>query len=66
MGIIYILSQLELNDDSKTSVAQGHRSNVGIVGHPRHARLEIYPGFEHLADIILITYIYMEQRRKEK
>jgi hypothetical protein len=59
------ISQLELNDDSKTPVAQGHRSNAGIIGHPRHARLVIYPGFEHLADIIVITYIYMERRRKE-
>jgi hypothetical protein len=59
------ISQLELNDDSKTPVAQGHRSNAGIIGRPRHARLEIYPGFEHLVDIIVITYIYMERRRKE-
>jgi hypothetical protein len=60
------ISQLELNDDSKTPVAQGLRSNAGIIGHPRHARLEIYPGFEHLADIIVITYIYMERRRNRQ
>jgi len=59
-------STLELNDDSKAPVARGHRSNVGILGKPCQARLEIFPGFEHLVDIILVTYIFVERRRKDR
>jgi hypothetical protein len=61
-----ILLKLDLNDGSKTRVAKGHRSNIGIIGKPRQARLEILPGFDHLADIIVITYIYMEKLRKDQ
>jgi hypothetical protein len=57
--------KLVLNDESKTPVARGHRSNIGLIGKRRQARLEIYPGFEHLADILLITFIYVEKIRKD-
>jgi len=58
---------LELNDDSKTIVARSHRSDIGIItGTPRQARLEISPGFEHLVDVILVTYIYAEKIRKSR
>ena len=60
------LSKLELNDGSQTPVARGHRSNVGILGKPRQACLEIFPGFEHLVDIILVTYIFIEKLRKDR
>jgi len=59
-------STLQLNDDSKTLVARSHRSNIGIFTEPRQARLEIFPHFEHLADIILVTYIYVEKLRKDR
>jgi hypothetical protein len=58
--------QLVLDNESKTPVARGHRSNVGIIGKPRQACLEIYPGFEHLLDIFLITYIFVEKSRKDR
>ena len=63
---VEILSQLELNDNSKMPVAQSHRSNRGLVGKARQARLEIFPGFEHLMDILLITYVYVEKLRKDR
>jgi hypothetical protein len=59
------LPKLNVNDGSKTIVARGHRSNVGIVGQPRQARLEILPDFKHLVDIILVTYVYAEKLRKD-
>jgi len=59
-------STLELNDGSQTPVARGHRSNIGILGKPRQACLEIFPGFEHLVDIILVTYIFIEKLRKDR
>lgn len=38
---------------------------MGVIGAKRPARLEIFTGFEHLVDIILITYIYVEKLRKD-
>lgn len=58
-------AQLILDDGSKTPVAEGHRSNTGALGKPRPARLEIFSGFEHLADIILIGFVYVEKLRKD-
>jgi hypothetical protein len=58
--------KLELNDGSKTVVARDHRSNSGIVGKPRQAHFEIVPGFEQLADILLITYVYAEHLRRKR
>jgi hypothetical protein len=48
-------------------VAQGRRSDIGLTtGKPRQARLEIFPGFEHLVEVILVTYIYAEKIRKTR
>jgi len=59
-------STLELNDGSKMLVAQSHRSDRGMFGKPpRQARLEIFPGFESLVDIILITFVFAEKLRKD-
>ncbi|KZP12618.1 hypothetical protein FIBSPDRAFT_870138 [Athelia psychrophila] len=57
---------LILDDGSKTPVAESHRSNTGVLGKPREARLEIFSGFEHLADVILIGYVFVEKLRKER
>ena len=59
-------SSLILFDGSKTPVAKSHRSNAGVVGSRRQARLEIFPGFDHLIDVILITYIFIEKLRKDQ
>ncbi|KIM75706.1 hypothetical protein PILCRDRAFT_13354 [Piloderma croceum F 1598] len=59
--------RVTLNNGSKTMVAQGHRSDIGLTtGRPSQARLEIFPGFEHLVDLILVTYIYAEKIRKTR
>ncbi|KIM83998.1 hypothetical protein PILCRDRAFT_421948 [Piloderma croceum F 1598] len=57
---------LVLNDDSNTIVARGHRHNIGVIGKPRPARLEIFPNFDHLADVILATYVLAERRRERR
>ncbi|KIM83534.1 hypothetical protein PILCRDRAFT_819162 [Piloderma croceum F 1598] len=57
---------LVLNDGSNTVVARGHRSNIGFIGKPRQARLEIFPNFNHLADVILVTYLLTERIRKDR
>lgn len=61
-----MILKLILDDGSKTPVAQSHRSDSGIIGKPQQARLEIFAGFEHLVDIILITYIFVEKLRKDR
>ena len=61
----YII-KLVLNDGSKQLVARSHRSNIGIIGKPCQACLEISPGFEHLVDIILVMYIFVEKLRKDR
>jgi hypothetical protein len=63
--LTYPLIQLTLNDGSNTPVAQSHRQHFGILKEKRKAGLEIYPGFEHLVDIIVITFIYVETLRDE-
>jgi hypothetical protein len=66
-GPLLTFLKLELDDDSKTIVARSHRSDIGIIGgKPRQARLEICPGFEHLIDVILVTYIFAEKLRKDR
>jgi hypothetical protein len=65
-SLIIATLQLKLNDDSKTPAARSHRSNSGLIGKARQGHLEIFPGFEHLVDIFLITYIYMRQLRKDR
>ncbi|KAF7966381.1 hypothetical protein HWV62_38903 [Athelia sp. TMB] len=57
---------LILDDGSKTPVAEGHRSNAGVVGSRRQAQLEIFPGFENLVDVILVTFVFVEKLRKER
>lgn len=60
------LLKLELNDGSKTLVAQSHRNKSGMFGKPpRLARLEISSGFESLVDIILVTFVFAEKLRKD-
>lgn len=55
-----------LNDGSKTPVAKMHRRSIGFFGKPRKARLENFSGFEHLMDDIVVTFIYVETRRKAR
>ncbi|KZP12619.1 hypothetical protein FIBSPDRAFT_898117 [Athelia psychrophila] len=58
-------SSLILDDGSKTPVAESHRNDAGAPGKPHLARLEILSGFEHLADVILIGYVFVEKLRQD-
>jgi len=59
-------STLFSNDGLQTPVAHSHRSNSGAIGQARQARLEIYPGFEHLVDTFVVTYVYAEKLRRDR
>lgn len=45
-----------------------HRRRMGIFtgGKARDTRLHIFPGFEHLVDDIVVTFVFVEHRRKER
>ncbi|KAK7040355.1 Replication termination factor 2 [Paramarasmius palmivorus] len=58
-------SKLVLNDKEETPVAKYHRGNLGITEEKRRAVLEVFPAGEHMADLIIITFLYTERLRRE-
>jgi len=54
------------NDTSKTPVAVFHRKKFGILREDRPASLEIFPMGEAIANIIVLTFVYMEKMRKDR
>jgi hypothetical protein len=58
--------QLILNDGTKALVANFHTKSFGIIGDARPACLEILPIGEDMVDTILVTFIYIEKKRKDK
>jgi hypothetical protein len=61
---IALAEQLILDDGSKTRVAHSHPQSLGIVGKAHKAYIEIYPDGEDIIDIILMTFVYLEQQRR--
>ncbi|EEB93169.1 hypothetical protein MPER_08219 [Moniliophthora perniciosa FA553] len=59
-------SQLILYDgkDTVTHVAKYHRGNLGITSEKRKGALEIYPAGEHMVDLILVTFLFIEKARR--
>ncbi|KAJ6470940.1 hypothetical protein C8R45DRAFT_875127 [Mycena sanguinolenta] len=51
---------LKINDGSGTAVAEYRDVSMGIMSKARPASFEIFSGFEHMADEILVTFIYIE------
>lgn len=58
--------ELFLNDGIDTPVACYHRSSLGILSPAHAAYLEIFPVGEHMVDLIVVTFIYMERLRQEE
>jgi hypothetical protein len=59
------ITQLKLNDGSKTPIARYHRQQLGIIGKPRKARIEIHEGGIHMVDAIVITFAIVEKLRRD-
>ncbi|KAG9308015.1 hypothetical protein JVU11DRAFT_12666 [Chiua virens] len=57
---------LSLDDSSRTQIARYHRASLGIIGKRRHATLEIAPQAEHMLDLVILTFIYVEKLRMDK
>ncbi|KAI3601663.1 hypothetical protein WG66_009035 [Moniliophthora roreri] len=61
-------SKLVLNDGNDIDVAKYHRENLGnlgIIEEKRRGVLEIYPAGEHMVDLILVTFVYVEKVRRD-
>jgi len=57
---------LTTNDGSNITIAQFHRQHFGIIGKARPAGLEILAGGEHILDLIVITFVYVELLRRKR
>ncbi|KAF8192407.1 hypothetical protein K438DRAFT_2135653 [Mycena galopus ATCC 62051] len=59
---------LKLNDDSETMVAKYRHKKLGHfwAEGPDKCSLEVSPGFKHMLDEILVTFVYIEQLRKSR
>ncbi|KAG2021255.1 hypothetical protein CC2G_006509 [Coprinopsis cinerea AmutBmut pab1-1] len=53
-------SRLWLNDGSKTIVAKYHQDHYGLTRDACSTSLEIFPIGEHITDLIIVTFVYIE------
>ena len=47
-------------------VAVYHRRRLGVVTDARSASLEIFAEGEHMIDLIVVTFLYIEKLRKDR
>ncbi|KAH0835495.1 hypothetical protein J3R83DRAFT_9163 [Lanmaoa asiatica] len=64
--ISFVVSQLSLDDASRTEIVRYHRGTCGIIRRGRSAYLEIAPQAEHMLDLVILTFIYVEKLRMDK
>jgi len=58
--------QLFVNNSSNTPVAVFHPKRCGIFQEGRPASLEIFPAGEHMVDLIVVTFVYVETLRRDR
>ncbi|KDQ53160.1 hypothetical protein JAAARDRAFT_39528 [Jaapia argillacea MUCL 33604] len=58
--------ELYVDDESKTQVATLHGASMGILNKKHPAILEIHPVGEHMVDLIVATFVYVEHIRIER
>ncbi|KAF8802958.1 hypothetical protein BYT27DRAFT_7049005, partial [Phlegmacium glaucopus] len=58
--------KLYLKEGSKPLVASYHRRRLGIIGDARPASLEISPQGQHMVDLIVVTFIFVEKLRTDR
>ncbi|KAF4609219.1 hypothetical protein EYR40_001572 [Pleurotus pulmonarius] len=65
MGFNY--PELHTNDEHRRPIARFHRRRLSIPGicKGRVPHLEIFPDGEHIADAIVMTFVYVEKRRRD-
>ncbi|KAF8552670.1 hypothetical protein OG21DRAFT_1415673 [Imleria badia] len=65
-GCAYRWDMLSRDDGSRTEVARYRKGSLGIVGPKRKPRLEIDPDMEHMLDLLVLTFVYVEKIRMDK
>ncbi|KAJ8520071.1 hypothetical protein ONZ45_g3076 [Pleurotus djamor] len=58
-------SKLFLYDTVEMPIARSHKSSLGVFGSSHPASLEIFPEGEHMLDMILVTFVYIEKQRRD-
>lgn len=58
--------QLTRGDDVTKIIARFHRQQFGIIGKASKASLEITPIGEHVRDMIVVTFVYVELLRRKR
>ncbi|KAF8162631.1 hypothetical protein B0H34DRAFT_651790 [Crassisporium funariophilum] len=56
---------LSLNNDDRTPIAIFHPRGPGILRAESQPVFEVYPEGEHMLDLILVTFIFVQSLRKE-
>jgi hypothetical protein len=62
--VSHFVPQLNADDATKTPIARTHRSSCGIFNKRRRPSLEIYPAGQDILDAIVVTWVYVETRRR--
>ena len=63
LGLNGCLVQLSRDAELRTEVARYHEGTLGIVGPKQMPRLEVDPSVEHMLDLIVLTFLYVEKLR---
>ncbi|EDR10699.1 uncharacterized protein LACBIDRAFT_315364 [Laccaria bicolor S238N-H82] len=58
--------ELVTNDRSERPVAIYRRGRIGVVREARPPSLEILPEAEHMVDLIVVTFVYIEKLRMDR
>ena len=62
----FFFFQLYLNDSSDVLIAKFHDRKFGVLSGPNPAIFEICSGGEHMVELILMTFIYVEKLRGDR
>ncbi|KAF8123573.1 hypothetical protein EV363DRAFT_1493069 [Boletus edulis] len=58
--------QLSRDDKSRAKLVRYHKGSLGIIGPKRKPRLDVDPAVEHMLDLIVLTFVYVEKVRRDK
>ena len=53
--------QLSSDDETGQELARSHQRSYGIIGSKHNAYLEIHPDLQHILDMVILTFIYIEK-----
>ena len=67
VGLLHLTPlKLVTNDGSERPVAVYRRGRIGVVREARPPSLEILQEGEHMVDLIVVTFVYIEKLRTDR